>query len=187
MDTYIAFMPWLLWIVHWHAYILSDHIFIYNLLVFNVKVYFRSMKTENSQMYQLDFKEAEEPEIKLPAFTTSERKQENSRKTSTSVSLTTIKSFTMWIITNYRKLLRRLACLLRNLYACSEATVRHYMEQLTGSKLGKEYNKAVYSHPVYLTYIQSTSCKIPGWMSYKLESRLPGKISTVSDMQMIPL
>ena len=48
------------------------------------------------------------------------------------------------------------------------------MEQLTGSKLGKEYVKAVYCHPAYLTYIKSTSGKIPGWMKHKLESRLPG-------------
>ena len=51
------------------------------------------------------------------------------------------------------------------------------MEQQTGSKLGKEYDKAVYCHSVYLTYMQSTSWKMLGWMSYKLESRLPGEIS----------
>ena len=61
------------------------------------------------------------------------------------------------------------------------------MKQLTGSKLGKEYDKAVYCHPAYLTYMQSTSHKTPGWMNHKLESRLPGKISATSDMQMIPL
>ena len=61
------------------------------------------------------------------------------------------------------------------------------MEQLTGSKLGREYDKAVYCHPAYLTYMQSTSCRMPGWMNHKLESRLPGKISATSDKQMIPL
>ena len=60
------------------------------------------------------------------------------------------------------------------------------MEQQTGSKLGKEYVKAVYCHPAYLTYMQSTSCKILGWMKHKLESRLPGEISVTSDMQMTP-
>ena len=50
------------------------------------------------------------------------------------------------------------------------------MEQQTGSKLGKEYKKAVYCHPAYLTYMQSTSCKMPGWMKQKLESRFPGEI-----------
>ena len=60
------------------------------------------------------------------------------------------------------------------------------MEQWTGSKLGKEYGKAVYCYLAYLTYMQSTSCKIPGWMKHKLESRLPGELSITSDMQMTP-
>ena len=60
------------------------------------------------------------------------------------------------------------------------------MRQWTGSQLGKEYVKAVYCHPAYLTYMQSKSCKMPGWMNHKLE-RLLGEISTSSDMQMIPL
>ena len=60
------------------------------------------------------------------------------------------------------------------------------MEQQTGSKLGKEYVKDVYCHPTYLTYMQSTSCEMPGWMKHKLESRLLGEISTTSDMQMTP-
>ena len=60
------------------------------------------------------------------------------------------------------------------------------MEQQTGSKLGKEYVKAVYCHPAYLTYVQSTSCDMLGWMKDKLESRLPGEISITSDMQMTP-
>ena len=60
------------------------------------------------------------------------------------------------------------------------------MEQWTGSKLGKEYIKAVYCHYVYFTYNQSTSCEMPGWMKHKLESKLLGKMSVTSDMQMIP-
>ena len=60
------------------------------------------------------------------------------------------------------------------------------MEQWTGSKLAKEYVKAVYFHPVYLTSVQSASCKMLSWMKHKLESRLPGEISTTSDMQMSP-
>ena len=60
------------------------------------------------------------------------------------------------------------------------------IEQQTGSKLGKEYVKAVYCHLDYLTYIQSTSCEMLGWMKHKLESSLPGEISITSDMQMIP-
>ena len=61
------------------------------------------------------------------------------------------------------------------------------MEQRTGSKLGKEYVKAVYCHPAYLTYVQSTSCKMSDWMTHKLESRLLGEIWTTADKQMIPL
>ena len=59
-------------------------------------------------------------------------------------------------------------------------------EQQTGSKLGKEYVKAVYCHPAYLTYMQHKSCKIPGWMNHNLKSRLLGEISVASDMQMTP-
>ena len=59
-------------------------------------------------------------------------------------------------------------------------------EQWTGSKSGKEYIKAVYWSPAYLTYMQSTSCGMPGWMKQKIESRLPGEISITSDMQMTP-
>ena len=60
------------------------------------------------------------------------------------------------------------------------------MEQQTGSKSGKEYVKAVYCHLAYLTYMQSTSCKMLDWMKHKLESRLQGEISITSDMQMTP-
>ena len=60
------------------------------------------------------------------------------------------------------------------------------MEQQTGSKSGKEYIKAEYCHPAYLTYMQSTSCEMQGWMEHKLESRLLGEISVTSDMQMTP-
>ena len=57
------------------------------------------------------------------------------------------------------------------------------MEQRTGSKLGKEYDKAVYCHPAYLTSMQSTSCETMNWMNPKLKSRLLGEISIISDMQ----
>ena len=59
------------------------------------------------------------------------------------------------------------------------------LEQQTGSKQEKDYVKAVYCHPAYLTYMQSTSCEMLGWMKHKLESRLLGEISITSDMQMI--
>ena len=60
------------------------------------------------------------------------------------------------------------------------------MKQRTGSKLGEEYVKTVCCHPAYLTYMQSTSCDMPDWMKYKLESRLPGEMTITSDMQMTP-
>ena len=60
------------------------------------------------------------------------------------------------------------------------------MEQWTGSKLERENIKAVYCHPAYLTYMQSTSCELHGWMKHKLKSRLLGEISITSDMQMTP-
>ena len=59
-----------------------------------------------------------------------------------------------------------------------------YIEQQTGSKSGKEHVKVVYCHPAYLTCIQNTSCKMPGWIKHKLESRLLGEISITSDMLM---
>ena len=79
-----------------------------------------------------------------------------------------------------------LACLLRNPYAGQKATVEPDMEQWNGFKLGEEYIKIAYCHPAYLTYMQSTSCEMPGLMKHKLESRLPGEISITSDMQMTP-
>ena len=79
-----------------------------------------------------------------------------------------------------------LTCLLRNLYAGQEATVRISHGTTDWFKMEKGYNKVTYRHPAYLTYMQSTSRKMLGWMKHKLESRLPGEISTTSDMQMIP-
>ena len=61
------------------------------------------------------------------------------------------------------------------------------MEQQNGSKSGKQYVKAVYCHLAYLTYMQSASCEMPGWMKHKLELRLLGEISITSDKQMTPL
>ena len=71
-----------------------------------------------------------------------------------------------------------LTCPLRNLYASQEVTVRtRHGTTRHDSKFGKEYIKAVYCHPAYLTYIQSTSCEMLGWMKHRLKSRLPGEIS----------
>ena len=75
-----------------------------------------------------------------------------------------------------------LTCLLYLLYTGQEATVRNLHETMNWFKIGKGVVKAVYCHPAYLTSIQSTSCKILGWMNHRLDSRLLGEISTTSDM-----
>ena len=115
-------------------------------------------------------------------------KQENFRKTST--LLTMPKTLSVWITTNRGKFLQRWEY--QTTWSASREICMQVknqqqdMEQQTGSKLGKEYVKAVYCHPAYLTYMQSTSCEIPGWMKHKLESRFPGEISITSGMQMTP-
>ena len=79
-----------------------------------------------------------------------------------------------------------LICLLRNLYAGQEARVRTGHGTTDSFQIGQGECKAVYCHPAYLTYMQSTSWEMPGWMKHKLESRLPGEISITSDRQMTP-
>ena len=79
-----------------------------------------------------------------------------------------------------------LNCLQRNLDGAQEATVRTRHGSMDWFEIGKEYVKAVYCHPAYLTCMQNTSCEMPGWMKHKLESRLQGEISRTSDMQMTP-
>ena len=111
-------------------------------------------------------------------------------KPCTSASLTMLKPLTMWITTNCRKLWKRWEyqttwpasweiCIL-----VKKQQLELDIEQQTGSKSGKEYMKAVYCHPAYLTYMQSTSWETLIWMKHKLESRLLGEISITSDMQM---
>ena len=112
-------------------------------------------------MFKLALEKAEEPEIKLPTSTGSLKKQESSRKISTSALLTMPKPLTvdhkkLWKILKEVGIRDHLTCLLRNLYAGQEATVRtgHGTDWF---QIGKECVKAVYYHPAYLTYMQSTS------------------------------
>ena len=142
-------------------------------------------------MFKLVLEKAEEPEIKLPTSAGSWKKQESSRKTSISALLIMPKPLTVWITINWKILKEmgipdHLTGLLRNLYAGQEATVRTGHGTTDWFQIGKEYVKAVYCHPAYLTYMQSTSCEMLGWKNHKLESRLPGEISITSDMQMTP-
>ena len=143
-------------------------------------------------MFNLELEKAEETEIKLPTSFGSSKKQENSRKTSTFASLTTLKLLTVWITTNCLKFFKRWEYQTPYLLLekpCSQVKKQQLdpdMEQRTGSKFGKEWVKAVYCCPAYLTSMQSTSCETPGWMKHKLESKLPWEISVTSDMQMTP-
>ena len=143
-------------------------------------------------MFKLDLGMAEEPKIQIANICWI---IEKARQLQTNIYFCFIdcaKAFDcvdhnkLWKILKEMEIPGHLTCLLRNLYAGQEAIDRTGHEKQTGSKLGKEYIKAVYCHPAYLTYMQSTSSEMPGWMKHKLESRLLGEISITSDMQMTP-
>ena len=148
------------------------------------------MWTQNFQMFKLDLEKAEEPVIKLPTSIGSSKKQESSRKNI--YSCFTPKPLTGWITTNCGKFFKRWEY--QNTWSASweicmqvkKQQLQLDMEQQTGSKSGKEYIKAVYYHPAHLTFMQSTSLGMLGWMKHKLESRFPGEISITLDMQMTP-
>ena len=133
--------------------------------------------TKNFQMSKLGLEKKEELEIKLPTFAGWYRKQGNFRKTSISASWTTLKPVTVWITTNCGKLLERweyqtiLSVSWETCMQVKKQQLASCMEQLIGSRSRKEYDRAVCCHPVCLTYMLSTSRDIPGWTSFKLESR----------------
>ena len=142
-------------------------------------------------MFKLVLEKGEEPEIKLPTSAGSLEKREFQKNIyfcfiDYAKAFDTVDHNKLWKILKEMEIPDHLTCFLRNLYAGQGATIRTRHGQWTSSKLGKEYVKAVYCHPAYLTYMQSTSCEMPGWMKHKLESRLPGEISVTSDMQMTP-
>ena len=120
----------------------------------------------------------------------SSKKQESTIKASTSALLTMAKPLTVWITINCGKFWKRWeyqtiwpdsweTCVL-----VKKQQLEPDMEQQTGSKLWKEYIKVVYCHPAYLTYMQCTSCEMPGWIKHKLESRLLEEILIASHTQM---
>ena len=164
----------------------------YGLTTVRMAIIKNSTWTENFQMFKLDLEKAEEPEIKLPTSVGSSKKWESSRKISTSALSTTPKPLTVWVTKNCRKFFKRgdyQTTWPASWEICMQVKKQQLeldMEQLTSSKSGKEYVKAVYCHPAYLTFMQSTSWEMLGWMKHKLESRLPGEISITSDMQMTP-
>ena len=145
----------------------------------------------NFQTFQLDLEKAEEQETNLQTSVGSSKKQESSRKTSTSALLTIPNPLTVWITINCGKSLKRWEYQTTwpaSWEICMQIRKQHLesdMEQQIGCKLGKEYVKAVYGNPACLTSMQSTR-EIPGWMKFKLESRFLREISITSDIQMTP-
>ena len=93
----------------------------------------------------------------------------------------------LWKILQEIGIPNHMTCLLRNLCAVQEATLRSGHGTTDWLQIGKGMYKASYCHPAYLTYMQNTPREMLGWMNHKLESRLLGEIPTTSDMQMIPL
>ena len=138
---------------------------------------------------QSEFQRGRESDVKLLTFFGSWRKQGNNTYT----SLTTLKPLTVGIPTNCGKCLKKLECqtiLPASWETCMQVRRQQLeldMKQLTVSRLGKEYDKAGYCLPAYLTYMQSASWEMPGWMNHKLESGLLGELSISSDMQATPL
>ena len=124
-------------------------------------------------MFKLVLEKAEEPEIKLPTSYGSWKKQESSRKTYIPALLTIPKPLTVWITINCGKLWKRW-----------EYQTTWYPSWQTYIQVRKqeEYTKAVYCHPDYLSYMQSTSWEMLSWKEHKLESRFPGEISRASNM-----
>ena len=126
-------------------------------------------------MYKLGSEKTKESEIKLPTTVGSLKKQQNSRKTSPSASLTIPKPLTLWITTNGGKFFKRwwyqttLPASWETCMQIKNQWLKPEVEQWTGSKLEKEYVKAVYCHLASSTSMQSTSCEMPGWMNPKLD------------------
>ena len=122
-------------------------------------------------MFKLDLEKAEEPDIKWPTSIGSSKKQESSRNTSTSLLLTMPKPLIVCTTTNCGNFLKRSEY--QTTFPASREIcmqTRKHIEQQTGSKSRKEYIKAIYCHPAYLTFMQNTSWEMPGWMKDKLES-----------------
>ena len=143
----------------------------------------------NFQMVKLDLENAEEPEIKLPISSGSSKKRVSEKY----LLYWLRQSLWLWITTHCGKFFKRRedqttwpASWETCISQVKKQQLELNMEQQTGSKSGKEYIKTVYCHPAYLTYMQSTSWEMLGWMKHQQESRLLGEISITSDMQLTP-
>ena len=140
-------------------------------------------------MFQLDFKKAKESEIKLKYLLDHQKARKFQKNiyfcfTDYTKAFDCMDHNKLWKILKEMGIPDHLTCLLRNIMQVKKQQLEPNMEQWTGSKLGKEYIKAVYCHLAYLTSMQSTSWDMLGWMKHKLESRFPGEISITSDIQM---
>ena len=148
------------------------------------------MWTMNFQIFNLDLEKAEEPEIKLPTSGESSKKQDSSRKVSTSALSTMPMPLIVWTTTNPRKFFRWE-------YQTTWPASWEICMQVRKQQLELDINRLVpnrervtwrlyYCHPAYLTYMQNTLREMLGWRKHKLESRFPGEMSITSDMQMTP-
>ena len=151
---------------------------------------FNSMWTVNFQMFKLDLEKAEEPKIKLPTSVGSWKKQESSRKTSISALLTMPKPLTVWIKTNWKILKEmgipdHLTCLLRNLHAGQEATVKTGHGTTERFQIQKGVCEGCILSPCLFNLYAEYIMRNAGQMKHKLELRLPREISITSDIQMI--
>ena len=153
------------------------------------KLDFNSMWTENFQMFKLDLEKTKEAAIKLPTYLDHRKSKRYSRKTSISASLTPLQSLCglqqtgkFWKRWKYQT----------TLYVFCEtcmqqgATVRTWYGTMDWFQIKKGVHQGCILSPAYLTYMQSTSSEMPGWMKHKLESILLGEISITSDMEMTP-
>ena len=133
-------------------------------------------------MFKLDLEKAEEREIKLPTSAGRSKKAREFQKNIDFCFIDNIKAFDcvdhnkLWKTLQEMGIPDDLTCLLRNLYAGQEATVRTGHGTTDWFQLGKGVHQDLYCHPAYLTSVQSTSCEMAGWMKHKLKSRLPGEI-----------
>ena len=147
------------------------------------------MWTKNFQIVQAGFRKGRGTRDQFANIHWIIKKAREFQKKIYSASLTTLKPLTVWITTNCGKFFKRWeyqTILPTSWETCMQVKKQQLetdMEQQTGSKLEKEYIKAVYCHPAYLTSMQSTSGEMLDWMKHKLESRLQRKISIISDMQ----
>ena len=141
-------------------------------------------------MFKLDLEKAGEPYIKLPTSAGIIEKAREFQKDICFIDYAKVFDCVdhnkLWKILKEVKIPDHLTCLLRNLYAGQEATVRTGRGTMYQFQIGKGICQGLYCHTAYLTYMQSSSCNMLGWMKHSLESRLPGEISITSDMQMTP-